>query len=398
VKNLAILGSTGSVGVSVLSVIHQYPKLFKVISLSANKNIKMMIRQCEIFSPKWVSLKNEQAAKELKIQLKIRNFKIHVLSGDDAICRFVNLKSVDYVIAAIVGADGFMSTLCAIRSGKKILLANKESLVIGNHLLIKELEVYNSVLLPIDSEHSAIFQMLPIDIQKKIGSSKLSKCGIKSIILTGSGGPFLNLPIHKFNEITPNQACKHPNWSMGKKISVDSATMMNKGLEYIEAKLLFCAHDIKIELVIHPQSVIHSMIRYVDGSIIANLSINDIKVSISYALFWPYRKISSLPHLDFLKIKKLSFLNPNFEKYPCLKLALHAFSSGHASTIILNAANEIAVSEFLCSKIKFTDIYKIIDSSLNSLVFPNPKTCDEILEMDKMIRIQVKKIISNFVK
>ncbi|XBC44575.1 MAG: 1-deoxy-D-xylulose-5-phosphate reductoisomerase [Buchnera aphidicola (Schlechtendalia peitan)] len=397
-KNLAILGSTGSIGINVLSIVYKYPKLFKIVSLSAKKNVKTMIKQCEMFSPEWVSLKNVIAAKELKVQLQIRNIKTRVLSGNQAACQLASLKSVDYVVSAIVGSDGFMPTLCAVRSGKKILLANKESLIIGNRLLMQEVQTYNAMLLPIDSEHSAIFQSFPIYIQKKLGLVKLSKHGVKSITLTGSGGPFLTLPLNRFDHVTPVQACMHPIWSMGHKISVDSSTMMNKGLEYIEAKLLFQAYDIKIELVIHPQSIVHSMIRYVDGSMIANLSISDIRVSILYAMFWPYRAVSFLPHLDLLKIKKLTFLKPDFKKYPCLELALHAFSSGHAATIILNVANEMAVSEFLHSRIKFTDIYKIIESSLSSLSYSDPKVCDEILEMNKVIRIKINKILSNFIK
>ncbi|XBC38385.1 MAG: 1-deoxy-D-xylulose-5-phosphate reductoisomerase [Buchnera aphidicola (Floraphis choui)] len=397
-KKLAILGSTGSIGVNVLLIVRKNPKLFKIVSLSANKNVKKMIQQCEIFTPEWASLKNLKAAKELKIELKSRNIKTRVLSGNKAACILASLESVDYVVSAIVGAAGFISTLYAIQSSKTILLANKESLVIGNNFLIKKAKIHNATLLPIDSEHSAIFQSLPVYIQKRLGLVKLSKHGIKSIILTGSGGPFLNFPLYKFDNITPIQACAHPNWNMGKKISVDSATMMNKGLEYIEAKLLFHADDIKIELVIHPQSIIHSMIRYFDGSIIANLSINDIKVSILYAMFWPNRTMSDLPHLNLLKIKKLSFLKPNFKKYPCLKLALDAFSSGHASTIVLNAANEVAVSEFLHSNIKFTDIHKVVESALNSLSYPNPVVYDEILEIDKITRIETKKILSKFIK
>ncbi|XBC43520.1 MAG: 1-deoxy-D-xylulose-5-phosphate reductoisomerase [Buchnera aphidicola (Meitanaphis flavogallis)] len=396
-KKLAILGSTGSIGVNTLLIVERNPHLFKVIALSAHKNVKVMTQQCELFSPEWASLKNIKAAKELKIQLKIRNIKTQVLSGSSAACKFASLESVDYVVSAIVGSAGLMSTLHAVKSRKTVLLANKESLVIGNSILMREVVNNNAILLPIDSEHSAIFQSLPIDVQKRLGLVKLSEYGIKSMILTGSGGPFLNFPLHKLNNVTPRQACAHPTWRMGKKISVDSATMMNKGLEYIEAKLLFHAFDIKIELVIHPQSIIHSMVRYCDGNIIANLSINDIKLSISYAMFWPDRVVSGLPHLDFSKVKTLSFLEPDFKKYPCLKLALNAFLSGHASTIILNAANEVAVSAFLCSKIKFNDIYKIIDSTLNLLSFSNPKTFNEILEIDKITRMRTQKILSNFV-
>ncbi|XBC38919.1 MAG: 1-deoxy-D-xylulose-5-phosphate reductoisomerase [Buchnera aphidicola (Melaphis rhois)] len=397
-KRLTILGSTGSIGINTLLIVHKYPKLFKIVALSANKNIKVMLRQCELFSPEWVSLKNINAAKELMIQLKKRNITTRVLSGDHSACKLASLESVDYVISAISGAAGFMPTLYAIQSGKTILLANKESLVIGNDLLMKEVRSNNALLLPIDSEHSAIFQSLPIHIQKKIGLIKFSKNGIKSMILTGSGGPFLNFPLKQFHTITPSQACMHPNWSMGKKISVDSATMMNKGFEYIEAKLLFHASDIEIELVVHPQSIIHSMVRYIDGSIIANLSINDIKISILYALFWPDRINFNLPHLDFFKIKKLSFLKPNFKKYPCLNLALNAFSSGHSSMVILNSANEVAVSAFLNSQIKFTDIYKVIDFALSSLSYSNPIIFRDILEIDKIVRIKTKKFISNFIK
>ncbi|XBC40954.1 MAG: 1-deoxy-D-xylulose-5-phosphate reductoisomerase [Buchnera aphidicola (Nurudea yanoniella)] len=397
-KKLAILGSTGSIGTNSLLIIQNNPKSFKVVALSADKNVKKMVQQCEIFTPQWASLRNREAAKELKIQLKSRNIKTKVLSGDQAVCELVSLESVDYIILAISGSSGLIPILHAIQSKKIILLANKESLIIGNHLLMKEVKANNTILIPIDSEHNAMFQSFPLNIQKKMHSANLRELGIKSIVLTGSGGPLLKIPLHKFKNITPCQACAHPNWIMGKKISVDSATMMNKGLEYIETHLLFNTHDIDIELVIHPESVIHSMIRYYNGSIIANLSINDIRISIFYALFWPNNAVSNLPHLDFFKLKKLSFENLNLKKYPCLSLALNAFHSGHAAIIILNAANEIAVFEFLRLKIKFTDIYKVIESVLSILSCSNPIMLEEILEIDKLARIKTKEVISKITK
>ncbi|XBC39433.1 MAG: 1-deoxy-D-xylulose-5-phosphate reductoisomerase [Buchnera aphidicola (Nurudea shiraii)] len=397
-KKIVILGSTGSIGINVLSIIQKNPKLFKVVALSADKNIKTMIRQCEIFSPKWASLRSIKAAKELKIQLEKRNIKTQVLSGNQASCQLASLESADYVVSAIIGASGLISTLHAIKSKKTIWLANKESLVIGNHLLMKEIKANNTVLIPLDSEQNAMFQSFPINIQKNIRSINLNEYGVKSIVLTGSGGPFLKFPLRQLRDVTPYQACKHPNWIMGKKISVDSATMMNKGLEYIETKLLFNVRNVEIELVIHPESIIHSMIRYQNGSVIANLSANDIRISIAYAMFWPDKVMFNLPHLDFFELQKLSFKKPNFKKYPCLKLALHAYRSGHASIIVLNAANEVAVFEFLRSRIRFTDIHKVVESVLNMLSFSNPLDFDEILNIDRVSRVKTHEIISEFFK
>lgn len=385
-KNITILGSTGSIGCSTLAVIRQNPDLFKAFALTGGQNVGKMTEQCLEFRPNYVAMADEQAAQQLKKNLLELKLNIEVLHGQQAICDLAELTEVDMVMAAIVGAAGLKPTLAAIKKGKRILLANKESLVTCGHLFMQAVKQYGAQLLPVDSEHNAIFQSLPTTVQQNLGFANLTDYGITKIVLTGSGGPFRDLPINQLSSVTPEQAIAHPNWSMGKKISVDSATMMNKGLEYIEARWLFNASADEMEIIIHPQSIIHSMVRYQDGSVIAELGMPDMCTPIAYAMSYPDRISSTVPALDFTKISSLTFTQPDFNRYPCLKLAIDAFNQGQAATTALNAANEIAVEAFLQNKIGFMDIAKQVATVLEALDFPEPTTIEDVFAIDLWAR------------
>lgn len=387
-KNITILGSTGSIGCSTLAVIAQNPHLFKAYALVGGNNVAKMTEQCLAFKPKYVAMATAQAATELKANLANLKLDIEVLSGEQAICDLAQLPEVDQVMAAIVGAAGLKPTLAAIKKGKRILLANKESLVTCGHLFMQAVKEYGAELLPVDSEHNAIFQSLPTTVQHDLGFANLAEHGITKIVLTGSGGPFRDWDLAKLAHVTPKQAVAHPNWSMGKKISVDSATMMNKGLEYIEARWLFNASANEMEIIIHPQSIIHSMVRYQDGSVIAELGVPDMCTPIAYAMSYPDRVPSSVPPLDFTQISSLTFKQPDFDRYPCLKLAIDAFNQGQAATTALNAANEVAVEAFLQHKIGFMDIAKNVSKVLDQLAFPEPSTIDDVFMIDQWARSQ----------
>ena len=385
-KNITILGSTGSIGCSTLTVIRQNPTLYKAYVLVGGKNVVKMTQQCQEFKPKYVAMADQHAASELKANLINLNLDIDVFSGDEAICDLAQLPEVDQVMAAIVGAAGLKPTLAAIKKGKCILLANKESLVTCGHLFMQAVKRYGAQLLPVDSEHNAIFQSLPASVQQDLGFANLTDHGITKIVLTGSGGPFRDFPIDKLALVTPEQAVAHPNWSMGKKISVDSATMMNKGLEYIEARWLFNASPEEMEIIVHPQSIIHSMVRYQDGSVIAELGVPDMCTPIAYSMSYPKRINSTVPPLDFTKIASLTFNQPDFDRYPCLKLAIDASNQGQAATTALNAANEIAVAAFLENKIGFMDIAKQVSKVLEKLTFPEPTTIEDVFAIDLWAR------------
>lgn len=387
-KNITILGSTGSIGCSTLAVIAQNPHLFKAYALVGGNNVAKMTEQCLAFKPKYVAMATAQAATELKANLANLKLDIEVLSGEQAICDLAQLPEVDQVMAAIVGAAGLKPTLAAIKKGKRILLANKESLVTCGHLFMQAVKEYGAELLPVDSEHNAIFQSLPTAVQHDLGFANLAEHGITKIMLTGSGGPFRDWDLAKLAHVPPEQAVAHPNWSMGKKISVDSATMMNKGLEYIEARWLFNASADEMEIIIHPQSIIHSMVRYQDGSVVAELGVPDMCTPIAYAMSYPDRVPSSVPPLDFTKISSLTFKQPDFDRYPCLKLAIDAFNQGQAATTALNAANEVAVEAFLQHKIGFMDIAKNVSKVLDQLAFPEPSTIDDVFMIDQWARSQ----------
>ncbi len=394
-KNIAILGSTGSIGCSTLAVIRQNPNLFNAYILVGGQNVTKMVEQCIEFRPKYVAMAEMNAAKTLQQAIEHLHLDVTILSGEQDICDLVQLPEVDYVMAAIVGAAGLRSTLAAIKKGKRILLANKESLVTCGHLFMQAVKDYNAQLLPVDSEHNAIYQSLPKLVQEQLGFASLIEHGISKIVLTGSGGPFRDRDIATLKQVTPQQAIAHPNWSMGKKISVDSATMMNKGLEYIEARWLFNANQEEMEIIIHPQSIIHSMVRYIDGSVIAQLGNPDMCTPIAYAMSYPDRIYSGVPPLDFMQLSQLTFQQPDFKRYPCLKLAIEASQSGQAATTALNAANEIAVEAFLKKDIGFMDIATVVDQVLNQLTLAEPQSIDEVFIIDNWARELSRIVISN---
>ncbi len=399
-QNLVILGSTGSVGQSTLAVIANNPRQYQAWALVGNTNVNKMFEQCLQFRPRFVAMADKEAA--FILQEKLRkislNFgaSIEVLAGIDDICSLASHSDADQVMAAIVGVAGLLPTLAAIKAGKRVLLANKESLVTCGQLFLDEVKKNNAELLPVDSEHNAIFQCLPIKAQRQIGFCSLAELGITKIVLTGSGGAFLKTDLSEFECITPTQAIAHPNWSMGRKISVDSATMMNKGLEYIEARWLFNANAEQIEVVIHPQSIIHSMVRYQDGSVIAQMGKPDMCTPIAQAMAYPTRINAGVEALDFYQLNGLTFVKPDFQRYPCLQLAIEASQAGQYATTAMNAANEIAVKAFLAGRVKFTDIAKINRKTVELIQTVAIKSIEDVLAIDKEARQIAKTFISTF--
>ncbi|MDH2924371.1 1-deoxy-D-xylulose 5-phosphate reductoisomerase [Nicoletella semolina] len=385
-KNVVILGSTGSIGTSTLSVIDHNPEKYSVLALISGKNVALMTEQCRHYQPRFAAMNDEASAKQLRENLQSLGIQIEVLAGTQAICELAAHPEADMVMAAIVGAAGLLPTLSAVKAGKKVLLANKESLVTCGQLFIEQAQQSNAQLLPVDSEHNAIFQVLPPDLQNKIGFCPLEELGVSKIILTGSGGPFRTKPLNEFAAITPAQAVAHPNWSMGKKISVDSATMMNKGLEYIEARWLFNASAQQMEIIIHPQSIIHSMVRYIDGSVLAQMGNPDMRTPIADTMAYPDRIFSGVAPLDFFKLNELTFIEPDFTRYPNLKLAIDAFAEGQYATTAMNAANEIAVSAFLAQKIRFTDIATINRTTVENIAPIKIREIDDVLHTDNLAR------------
>ncbi|MBW5814326.1 1-deoxy-D-xylulose-5-phosphate reductoisomerase [Yersinia kristensenii] len=393
-KQLTILGSTGSIGNSTLGVVRANPELFKITALVAGRNVDQMAQQCLEFTPRYAAMSDETSAKALRRLLVENGSRTEVYSGEKAACELAAIGDVDQVMAAIVGVAGLPSTLAAIRAGKQVLLANKESLITCGKLFMDEVKHSRAQLLPIDSEHNAIFQSLPERVQSQLGYSSLSENGVSRIILTGSGGPLRETPLAQFADVTPDQACAHPNWSMGRKISVDSATMMNKGLEYIEARWLFNASAEQVEVILHPQSVIHSMVRYHDGSVLAQMGTPDMRTPIAHAMAYPMRVSSGVAPLDFCKIRELTFAEPDYQRYPCLKLAIDASNTGQAATTALNAANEISVMAFLDSQIRFTDIAVINRTVVEQLSLPEPASVDEVLVIDRKARDMAVQVIA----
>lgn len=392
-KGLCILGSTGSIGVNTLDVAARYPDKYKIVALSANSQVERLVEQCEQYQPEYAVMANENSAEQLSSMLRGKNSSVKVLSGIDGLETIASLRQVDYVMAAIVGAAGLKPTLAAARSGKRVLLANKEALVMSGQLFMDEVKNNNAELLPIDSEHNAIFQCMPEDYEKG-----LTESGITKILLTGSGGPFRTRALSELEGVTPDQACAHPNWSMGRKISVDSATMMNKGLELIEACWLFHTSPDNIQIVVHPQSVIHSMVQYSDGSVLAQLGQPDMRTPIAHALSWPERIESGVEKLDFFSVSKLEFEEPDYERFPCLRLAEESIRKGGTAPAILNAANEVAVASFLDNKLKFTDIPYIVEQTLLNLTSRPATSLDEILEDDLSARKEAEHLIHLRVK
>ncbi len=385
-RKLTILGATGSIGRSTLAVIENNPTAFEVFALSADTNAALMCKLCIRWRPAFAAMANEKAAQDLRLLLKEYGVHTQVLSGLDGICQLAALDEVDTVMAAIVGSAGLKPTLSAIKAGKRVLLANKEALVMSGQLFIDSVRQYSAELLPIDSEHNAIYQCLPKEVQQQIGRCNLTEAGISKILLTGSGGPFRYHAITALEKVTVKEAIAHPNWSMGPKISVDSATMMNKGLEYIEARWLFNATQAQLDVIIHPQSIIHSMVQYCDGSVLAQMGQPDMRTPIAYAMSYPKRIASGVKPLDFTQMGELSFIKPDYQRYPCLKLAMTACFEGQAATTVLNAANEEAVAAFLAKRIGFMQIAQITDALLQQCHFSTPKCLDSLLEIDKKAR------------
>jgi 1-deoxy-D-xylulose-5-phosphate reductoisomerase len=380
-KKVSILGATGSIGLNTLEVISRHPDKYTVFALSAHKSWKKLLLLCKTYMPTYAVLIDPDAAESLR---KTAPEGVTVLSGENALIEIASHKEVDYVMAAVVGSAGMVSTLAAVDAGKRVMLANKESLVLAGDLLINATKKSGAELIPVDSEHSAIFQCLQGGID-----------GLKKIQLTASGGPFLKTPIHELKHVTPEQACQHPNWTMGKKISVDSATMMNKGLEVIEANFLFGLSSNQIEVVIHPQSIIHSFVYFNDGSVLSQLGLPDMRSAISYALSYPERQDSGVGDLDLTKQKPLEFILPNMSIFSCLGLAYEALKQGKNAPGTLNAANEVAVEAFLGNKIGFLDISKTIEKTLLDVPVSNVDTLARVVENDQLSRQIARSVIES---
>lgn len=387
-KTLTILGSTGSIGESTLDVVRRHPERFRVHALTAHRQIEKLAAQCLEFKPRYAVIGYQEDVAQLKNLLL--GSQTQVLFGPNALIEVAADDRVQSVMAAIVGAAGLIPTLAAAQAGKEVLLANKEALVMSGHLFMDAVAKSGAVLLPIDSEHNAIFQCLPnISPAEKYVSK-----GVVELLLTASGGPFLNTPISDLAAVTPDQACAHPNWVMGRKISVDSATMMNKGLELIEAHWLFDIPVEKIHVVIHQQSVIHSMVRYVDGSILAQLGQPDMRTPIAYGLGWPERIDAGVEALSLEKMSQLTFQKPDIERFPCLGLAIEAARNGGSAPTILNASNEIAVQAFLDGAIKYIQIPNLVSKVLNKLSVDSPKNLEEVLDVDRQSRVVAQELLS----
>ena len=385
---LTILGSTGSIGESTLDVVSRHPEKFRVFALAGHRQVDKLAAQCKQFRPEYAVVGDADHAAELEKKLKQEDISTQVLYGSQALIDVASADEVSGVMCAIVGAAGLPSALAAAQKGKTIYLANKETLVVSGALFMETARQNGATVLPIDSEHNAIFQVLPRDY-----TGRLNEHGINSIILTASGGPFLNTDLSTFDSITPEQAVKHPNWSMGRKISVDSASMMNKGLELIEAHWLFNCPPEKLEVVIHPQSVIHSMVRYRDGSVLAQLGNPDMRTPIAYCLGLPERIDSGVGELDFGALSALTFQKPDFDRFTCLKLAYQAMNAGGAAPCVLNAANEVAVAAFLDKRIKFTDIAKVIAHCLAQDFSDGRHDIEGLLAQDAQTRRQAEAFI-----
>ncbi len=380
-KNITVLGATGSIGVSTLDVCARHPDKFNVVALTANRDVDGLFRQCLQFRPDYAVMADSASARELEKRFASESWRPQISSGSSNLEQVACLPEADLVMAAIVGAAGLLPALAAVRSGKTLLLANKEALVLAGHLFIDEARRHDVQILPIDSEHNAIFQCLPDGF-----SQGLESVGVSKILLTASGGPFLDTSYEDLANVTPEQAVAHPNWDMGKKISVDSATMMNKGLEVVEARWLFNARPEMIEVIVHPQSVIHSMVEYDDGSVLAQLGNPDMRTPIAHAMAWPQRLDSGVKKLNLFEVSRLDFLKPDYKRFPCLQLAFTALSEQDSAPAILNAANEIAVAAFLEKKISFQGIANLNADVMSKTASVNTTSLDELLEIDQEAR------------
>ena len=380
-QNLTILGSTGSIGTSTLDVVARHPGKFQIVALTASRQADLLFKQCRQFRPRYAVLLDDAAAAQLRQWVCGAGLDTEVLVGVEALEQVSVLPEVDAVMAAIVGAAGLRPTLAAAHAGKKILLANKETLVMAGNVFMDAVRASGSALLPIDSEHNAIFQALPRGYNGDLACN-----GVRRILLTASGGPFRNTPLSELQHVTPEQACAHPNWVMGRKISVDSASMMNKGLEVIEAHWLFNAGADDIQVVVHPQSVIHSLVEYVDGSVLAQLGNPDMRTPIAYGLAWPERIDAGVAPLDLFKVATMNFTAPDFERFPCLALAYQALRAAGTAPAILNAANEVAVAAFLDKQIAFLSIPRVIEAVLDRLPVNAVNNLDDVLGADEEAR------------
>ena len=378
-KQVTLLGATGSIGQSTLDILARHPADYGIFALTANTDVETMVALCQRFQPRFAVMNDDQAG--LVLREKLGDHSTQVLPAAELLS-VAAADEVDIVVAGIVGAAGLMPTLEAVRAGKRVLLANKESLVMAGDLFISAVREHHAVLLPVDSEHNAIFQCLPPNAI----ADGLASCGVEKILLTGSGGPFRDRDPATFESVTPEEAINHPNWDMGPKISVDSATMMNKGLELIEACWLFSVDESAIEIVLHRQSIIHSMVAFADGSVMAQMGQPDMRTPIAHALAWPKRINSGVEPLDLVAVSQLNFSRPESARYPCLDLARQAWREGGSAPVVLNAANEIAVECFLNQQIAFTDIAKLIDSALQHMNFQPLDSIDTVLEVDALTR------------
>ncbi|MDQ3796657.1 MAG: 1-deoxy-D-xylulose-5-phosphate reductoisomerase [Pseudomonadota bacterium] len=392
--HVAVLGSTGTIGINTLDVIRRHPQRYKVAALTAHRNLVRLYQQCLEFKPQYAVMNDVQTAAELQQRLYAAGLATEVLTGAAGLEQVAALSDVDCVMAAIVGAAGLLPTLAAVRAGKRVLLANKEALVMAGQLFMQAVQEGHAQLLPIDSEHNAVFQCMSHGLEPDGAQCGLGRAGAVRIVLTASGGPFRDLPLSTLQDVTPAQACAHPNWVMGRKISVDSATMMNKGLEIIEASWLFSCRPDQIEVLLHPQSVVHSMVVFTDGSVLAQLGNPDMRTPIAHALAWPERITSGVRALDLVEVARLEFCKLDPARYPCLCLAFDALRAGGTSTTILNAANEVAVENFLDEQIGFTDIPRVIEHTLESVAATDAVSLGVILAADRAARIAAGEYIA----
>ena len=387
-KRLAVCGSTGSVGVSTLNVVSRNCSRYEVFALTAHSNVEMLAAQCRRWRPRFAVMSDDSAAMRLAAVLSSEEPKTEVLAGASGLRHVAAHPDVDYVMAAIVGGAGLVPTLAAARSGKRVLLANKEALVMSGRLFMDAVREGGADLLPIDSEHNAIYQCMPA------ASANGGAQGVRRILLTGSGGPFRARDPESLHDVTPDDACAHPNWSMGRKISVDSATMMNKGLEVIEACWLFGVEPGSLEVVVHPQSVIHSMVEYEDGSVLAQLGNPDMRTPIAHALAWPERIESGVAPLDLVSTARLDFEAPDFDRFPCLRLGFEAAEAGGSAPAALNAANEVAVDAFLNRRLRFTAIARVAEETVAACAADEPRTLDDVLDLDGAARARAAEFVA----
>ncbi len=388
-QKLTILGSTGSIGVSTLDVVRRHPDKYAVVALCGHTQIDRLFSQCIEFMPTFAVVRDEALASELSNRLRAAGSLTRVEFGPKALVKMAELPEVETVMAAIVGAAGLPSTLAAAIAGKRVLLANKEALVMAGPVFMRAVKEHGAVLLPIDSEHNAIFQSLPRDY-----AGDMAGCGVRNLLLTASGGPFRNTPLSDLEHVTPDQACAHPKWAMGRKISVDSATMMNKGLEMIEAHWLFNVPPENIQVVIHPQSIVHSLVQYVDGSVIAELGNPDMRTPIAHALAYPDRVDAGVAPLDLFEVSMLQFERPCEDRFPCLRLAFNALQHGESAPTILNAANEVAVQSFLEGALAYLSIPRVIEAVMGRCRLRRLESLDDVLAADLDARVVAQQVVS----